>query len=188
MGVRGRPCDGSRLDRHGVQFLGDLGGGAETLAPPGAGLWSWLAGPRYGMDGGPGGARSGGRGSDGCPPWGWSYGGVVSVRRAAAIGAVSQGLVARRVAHRRWAGQEKGTRSVGARARPLVGFGIHTGLATSVLADAHPITRSRRRVISPVHPLALRGRVPQDLSGGRSARTSPRVGFGSEGVRTAAAS
>jgi O-antigen/teichoic acid export membrane protein len=53
---------------------------------------------------------------------------------AAAIGAVSQGVVAWRVAHRRWAGQEKGARSVRTWAKPLVGFGIHTALATSVLA------------------------------------------------------
>jgi O-antigen/teichoic acid export membrane protein len=53
---------------------------------------------------------------------------------AAAIGAVSQGVVAWRVAHRRWTGQEEGARSVRAWARPLVGFGIHSALATSVLA------------------------------------------------------
>jgi O-antigen/teichoic acid export membrane protein len=53
---------------------------------------------------------------------------------AAAIGAVSQGMVAWRVAHRRWPAQEKRARSVRLWARPLVGFGIHTALATSVLA------------------------------------------------------
>ena len=53
---------------------------------------------------------------------------------AAAIGAVSQGLVAWRVAHRIWPWHEKGARPVRAWARSLVGFGIHTALATSVLA------------------------------------------------------
>jgi O-antigen/teichoic acid export membrane protein len=53
---------------------------------------------------------------------------------ASAIGAVSQGLVAWRVAHGRWPGREKGARSVRAWARQLIGFGIHTALATSVLA------------------------------------------------------
>ena len=52
---------------------------------------------------------------------------------AAALGAVSQGFLAWRMARHRWATAGEGS-SVRTWMRPLLGFGIHTSLATSVLA------------------------------------------------------
>jgi O-antigen/teichoic acid export membrane protein len=53
---------------------------------------------------------------------------------AAAIGAASQGFLAWRISRRRWAIAPVRASSVRGWLRPLFGFGIHTSLATSVLA------------------------------------------------------